>query len=130
MKELIRRILREESNIDDVVIKPSMNGMINFFVLDEMLVYRYQLTATPGPLNSRPLEVKSLDMNTGEMSVYDPQSGEAMTEIVPKETITNIVQNFKNKAHFKKIYEFKKKGIPIVIDLDFYDTQPIRKKGQ
>jgi len=69
-------------------------------------------------------------MNTGEMSVYDPDSGESMTEIVPKETITNIVQNFKNKSHFKKIYEFKKKGVPIVIDLNFYDTQPINKKGQ
>lgn len=130
MKEIIRKILREETKIDDVVIRPSINGMINFFVLDEMLVYRYQLTAKPGPLNPRPLEVKSLDMNTGEMSVYDPDSGESMTEIVPKETITNIVQNFKNKSHFKKIYEFKKKGVPIVIDLNFYDTQPINKKGQ
>jgi hypothetical protein len=103
--------------------------MINFFVLDEMLVYRYQLVAKPGPMKSRPLQVKSLDMNTGEMTVYEPQSNEEITEIIPKETITNIIQNFKNKVSFKNLYEFKKKGVSVVIDLDFYDTQPINKKG-
>lgn len=130
MREIIKRILREETNGDDVIIRPSINGMINFFVPDEMLVYRYQLTAKPGPMGQRPLQVKGLDLNTGEITVYEPQSNETITEIIPKESITNIVENFKNKAHFKKIYEFKKKGIPIVIDLDFYDTQPITKKGQ
>jgi hypothetical protein len=129
MKEIIRKILREETKIDDVVIRPSINGMINFFVLDEMLVYRYQLSAKPGPMKSRPLQVKLLDMNTGEMTVYEPQSNEEITEIIPKETITNIIQNFKNKVSFKNLYEFKKKGFSVVIDLDFYDTQPINKKG-
>ncbi len=130
MKELIKKILREEINGDDVVIRPSINGMINFFVPDEMLVYRYQLTAKPGPMGERPLQVKGLDLNTGEITVYEPQSNETITEIIPKESITNIIQNFKTKAHFKNLYEFKKKGVTVVIDLNFYDTQPIRKKGE
>ena len=130
MKELIKKILREETNGDDVIIRPSINGMVNFFVPDEMLVYRYQLVAKPGPMNERPLQVKSLDLNTGEITVYEPQSDETITEIIPKESITNIIQTFKNKSHFKNLYQFKKKGVTVTIDLNFYDTQPITKKKQ
>jgi hypothetical protein len=137
MREFIKKILREEvtfkmsdrllfeEDINAIRVVPSSDGMVNIIDINTQTVYRYKLVANIGKLKPRDLSVRKIDIKTGEITIEDPTSAEVYNEKLEPEVITNILKNYKNKYNIDSVTEFKEKGLNIVIDLIFYETQQV-----
>jgi hypothetical protein len=135
MREFIKKILREEvtfkmsnrllfeDDINAVRVLPSSDGMINIIDITTQTVYRYKLVANIGKLKPRNLNVKKIDIKTGDITIEDPTNSEVYEEKLEPEVVANILKNYKNKYDIDSVTEFKEKGFNVVIDLVFYETQ-------
>lgn len=129
LKENIQRIksmmgLKEQST--GIKAKASLEGLINFFDLENEKVYRYEVVAKVDDEMVLDIFVKSLDDTTGDMVYLDPQDESEETYTIPIEELNQIKEKSPLKKDINNIFSFKKLTKTIEIDLIFVEESVLR----
>ena len=124
MKEIIRHILREETT--PIKVEASIQGVINFYDLDNRKVYRYKVLARAGKKYRFDVFVKSFDETNGEFVYTDPTDNTIGSYTFPLDKLNEIKQQSTLKNNITNIFNFKTKGMKVEIDLIFVEESPIR----
>jgi hypothetical protein len=120
--------LNEETT--DIKAKASIEGLINFFDVDNKKVYRYQLQANVDDDYSVDIFVKSVNDTTGDLTYINPQNDSEETQQIPIEQLNQIKQDSPNKKNFNNIFSFKKLTKNIQINLVFVEERQLQVSGQ
>jgi hypothetical protein len=128
LQENIQRIkemmnLYEQSN--EIKIKPSVKGNINFFDKDNKKVYIYRVQARVENGISMNIFIKSFDDTNGNMTFINPQDESEEEVTIPMEKINEMRQKAPLKQNITNIYNFKKLTKQIEIDLIFIDEKTL-----
>jgi len=99
MKELIRRVLREQSEIyNSVKVQTGKDGKILIIDVVDHIVYRYELIATGkkfGIEGSEKLNVIKININDGSVIIKSTEEGEEdINETIPQDVIKNILTTY------------------------------------
>lgn len=129
LQENIQRIksmmgLKEQST--GIKAKASLEGLINFFDLENEKVYRYEVVAKVDDEMVLDIFVKSLDDTTGDMVYLDPQDESEETYTIPIEELNQIKEKSPLKQDITNIFSFKKLTKTIEIDLIFVEESVLR----
>jgi hypothetical protein len=120
--------LNEETT--DIKAKASIEGLINFFDVDNKKVYRYQLQANVDDDYSVDIFVKSVNDTTGDLTYINPQDDSEETQQIPIDQLNQIKQDSPNKRDFNNIFSFKKLTKNIQINLVFVEEKQLQISGQ
>ena len=115
--------LYEQSN--EIKIKPSVKGNINFFDKDNKKVYIYRVQARVENGISMNIFIKSFDDTNGNMTFINPQDESEEEVTIPMEKINEMRQKAPLKQNITNIYNFKKLTKQIEIDLIFIDEKTL-----
>jgi hypothetical protein len=129
LQENIQRIksmmgLKEQST--GIKAKASLEGLINFFDLENEKVYRYEVVAKVDDEMVLDIFVKSLDDTTGDMVYLDPQDESEETYTIPIEELNQIKEKSPLKKDINNIFSFKKLTKTIEINLIFVEESVLR----
>jgi hypothetical protein len=129
LQENIQRIksmmgLKEQST--GIKAKASLEGLINFFDLENEKVYRYEVVAKVDDEMVLDIFVKSLDDTTGDMVYLDPQNESEETYTIPIEKLNEIKEKSPLKKDINNIFSFKKLTKTIEINLIFVEESVLR----
>jgi hypothetical protein len=119
--------LNEETT--DIKAKASIEGLINFFDVDNKKVYRYQLQANVDDDYSVDIFVKSVNDTTGDLTYINPQDDSEETQQIPIDQLNQIKQDSPNKRDFNNIFSFKKLTKNIQINLVFVEERQLQISG-
>ena len=111
--------------ISEVKAKASVDGLVNFFDVDNKKVYRYQLKANAFN-NVFDVSVVSLNDITGVLTYINPQDDKEETEQISLDKLKNIKENVSKKEDFKNIFSFKKGLTTVEIDLIFVNEKQLQ----
>jgi len=111
--------------ISEVKAKASVDGLVNFFDVDNKKVYRYQLKASAFN-NVFDVSVVSLNDITGVLTYINPQDDKEETEQISLDKLKNIKENVSKKEDFKNIFSFKKGLTTVEIDLIFVNEKQLQ----
>lgn len=131
MKELIRRILREQSEINNSVkVQTGKDGKILIIDVVDHIVYRYELIATGkkfGVEGSEILNVSKININGGSITIKSTEEGgEDINETIPQDVIKNILTTY-NKDERPKSFpnimtiQINKPKMDVSLSLMFID---------
>ena len=116
--------LKEQST--GIKAKASLEGLINFFDLENEKVYRYEVVAKVDDEMVLDIFVKSLDDTTGDMVYLDPQDESEETYTIPIEELNQIKEKSPLKKDINNIFSFKKLTKTIEINLIFVEESVLR----
>lgn len=116
--------LKEQST--GIKAKASLEGLINFFDLENEKVYRYEVVAKVDDEMVLDIFVKSLDDTTGDMVYLDPQNESEETYTIPIEKLNEIKEKSPLKKDINNIFSFKKLTKTIEINLIFVEESVLR----
>ena len=121
----IQEMMGLYEQISEVKVKASIDGLVNFFDVDNKKVYRYQLKAKA--FNSDfDVFVVSLNDTTGDLTYINPQDDKEETEQISLDKLKNIKENASKKENFKNIFSFKKGLTTVEIDLIFVNEKQLQ----
>jgi hypothetical protein len=118
----IKQILLNEQ-VSEITAKASVDGFINFFDKTNEKVYRYKLNARITSNQSIDVFVKSLNDKTGDLIFINPQSEEEESYVIPMEQLEKIKSDSPKKQTIQNIFNFKKFGKTITINLIFVEEK-------
>ena len=126
----IQSMMRLNEETTDIKAKASIEGLINFFDVDNKKVYRYQLQANIDGDYSVDIFVKSVNDTTGDLTYINPQDDSEETQQIPIDQLNQIKQDSPNKRDFNNIFSFKKLTKEIQINLVFVEEKQLQISGQ
>jgi len=126
----IQSMMRLNEETTDIKAKASIEGLINFFDVDNKKVYRYQLQANVDDDYSVDIFVKSVNDTTGDLTYINPQDDSEETQQIPIDQLNQIKQDSPNKRDFNNIFSFKKLTKNIQINLVFVEEKQLQISGQ
>jgi hypothetical protein len=126
----IQSMMRLNEETTDIKAKASIEGLINFFDVDNKKVYRYQLQANVDGDYSVDIFVKSVNDTTGDLTYINPQDDSEETQQIPIDQLNQIKQDSPNKRDFNNIFSFKKLTKEIQINLVFVEEKQLQISGQ
>jgi hypothetical protein len=126
----IQSMMRLNEETTDIKAKASIEGLINFFDVDNKKVYRYQLQANIDGDYSVDIFVKSVNDTTGDLTYINPQDDSEETQQIPIDQLNQIKQDSPNKRDFNNIFSFKKLTKDIQINLVFVEEKQLQISGQ
>jgi hypothetical protein len=120
---------------DSLKVTASSDGIINIWKLQKEgnnpgTVYRYKLIANYiHPItrkeNTTTINVKKIDIKTGEITFINPQDNKEVTETIEQPTIQNILTNYDKGQDIPNLMTIKSSGVKVDIGLDFYEQKKI-----
>jgi hypothetical protein len=126
----IQSMMRLNEETTDIKAKASIEGLINFFDVDNKKVYRYQLQANVDGDYTVDIFVKSINDTSGDLTYINPQDDSEETQQIPIEQLNQIKQDSLNKRDFNNIFSFKKLTKDIQINLVFVEEKQLQISGQ
>ena len=126
----IQSMMRLNEQTTDIKAKASIEGLINFFDVDNKKVYRYRLQANVDGDYKVNIFVKSLDDTTGDLTYINPQDDSEETQNIPIDQLTKIKDDSPNKRDFNNIFSFKKLSKEVQINLIFVEEKQLQISGQ
>jgi hypothetical protein len=126
----IQSMMRLNEETTDIKAKASIEGLINFFDVDNKKVYRYQLQANVDGDYTVDIFVKSINDTSGDLTYINPQDDSEETQQIPIDQLNQIKQDSPNKRDFNNIFSFKKLTKEIQINLVFVEEKQLQISGQ
>ena len=123
-------MMRLNEQTTDIKVKASIEGLINFFDVDNKKVYRYRLEANVDNDYSINIFVKSINDTTGDLTYINPQDDSEETQQIPIDQLNQIKKDSPNKRDFDNIFSFKKATKDIEINLVFIEERQLQISGQ